>query len=113
MKHFSTEEWVDFVNQVIASNQREAMQKHLATGCKRCMETVSLWQKVSKTAAAEASYQPPADTVRLAKAAYLTTAVKYNAKGIAQPDRSAVRQLPAASRRRSPFGRNRNKTNAL
>jgi hypothetical protein len=73
MKHFSTEEWVDFVNQVIASNQREAMQKHLATGCKRCTETVSLWQKVSKTAVAEASYQPSGDAVRLAKAAYLTT----------------------------------------
>ncbi len=72
MKHFSTEEWVDFVNQVIASNQRVAMQKHLATGCKRCKETVSLWQKVSKSAAAEASYQPPADTVRLAKAAFAT-----------------------------------------
>jgi hypothetical protein len=73
MKHFSTEEWVDFVNQVIASNQREVMQKHLATGCKRCTETVSLWQKVSKTASVEAIYQPSADTVRLAKAAYLTT----------------------------------------
>ncbi len=48
------------------------MQKHLATGCKRCTETVSLWQKVSKSAAAEASYQPPADTVRLAKAAFAT-----------------------------------------
>jgi hypothetical protein len=73
MKHFSTEEWVDFVNQVIASNHRVAMQKHLATGCKHCTETVSLWQKVGKTASAEASYQPSADTVRLAKAAYLTT----------------------------------------
>jgi hypothetical protein len=49
------------------------MQNHLATGCKRCKETVSLWQKVSITAAAEANYQPPADTVRLAKATYLTT----------------------------------------
>ena len=72
MKHFTTEEWVDFVNQVIASNQREAMQKHLATGCKRCTETVSLWQKVSKTASVEASYQPSADTVRMAKAAFAT-----------------------------------------
>jgi hypothetical protein len=72
MMHFSTEEWVDFVNQVTAGNQREAMQKHLATGCKRCTETVSLWQKVSKSAAAEASYQPPADSVRLAKAAFAT-----------------------------------------
>jgi hypothetical protein len=70
MKHFSTEEWVDFLNQVIASNQRAAMQKHLATGCRRCKETVSLWQKVGKSAAVEASYQPPAHTVRLAKAAF-------------------------------------------
>ena len=73
MKHYSTEEWVDFVNHFVTAGQQEAMQKHLATGCKRCKETVSLWQKVSKTAAAEANYQPPADTVRLAKAAYLTT----------------------------------------
>lgn len=49
------------------------MQKHLATGCKSCKETVSLWQKVSKSATAEASYQPSADAVRLAKASYLTT----------------------------------------
>jgi hypothetical protein len=80
MKHFSTEEWVDFVNQVIASNRREVMQKHLATGCKRCTETVSLWQKVSKTASAEANYQPSADTVRLAKAAYLTTGLNTTQK---------------------------------
>ena len=70
MKHFSTEEWVDFVKQVLTTSQQEAMQKHLGTGCKRCKDTVSLWQKVSKTAAEEASYQPSLDTVRLAKAAF-------------------------------------------
>ncbi len=70
MKHFSTEEWVDFVNQMVTTDQQQAMQKHLGTGCKRCEDTVSLWQKVSKTAAAEASYQPSLDTVRLAKAAF-------------------------------------------
>jgi hypothetical protein len=72
MKHFTTEEWVDFVNNVLTTNQHEAMQKHLATGCKSCKETLSLWQRVSKTAAAEASYQPSAETVRLAKAAFAT-----------------------------------------
>jgi len=82
MKHFSTQEWVDFVNHVVMGNQQEAMQKHLATGCKRCAETVSLWQKVSKTAAAEASYQPPAGTVRLAKAAFATA-------GMAQPQKES------------------------
>lgn len=73
MKHFKTEEWVDFVNQVATKSQQTAMQKHLATGCMRCTKTVSLWQKVSKAAAAEASYQPPADAVRFAKAAYSTS----------------------------------------
>jgi hypothetical protein len=77
MKHFSTEEWVDYVNQVIASNEREVMQNHLATGCKRCTETVSLWQKVSKTASVEASYQPSADTVRMAKAAFATAGMAH------------------------------------
>ena len=70
MKHFSTEEWIDFVNHVATSGRREAMQKHLATSCTRCGETVSLWQKVSTSTAAEASYQPPSDVVRLAKAAF-------------------------------------------
>jgi hypothetical protein len=82
MKHFTTEEWLDFVNHVITSNQRETMQKHLATGCKSCKETVSLWQRVSKTAAAEASYQPSAETVRLAKAAFATT-------GVARPQKKS------------------------
>ena len=73
MKHYSTEEWVDFVNHTVTAGRQKVMQNHLATGCKPCKETASLWQKVSKTAAAEANYQPPASTVRLAKAAYLTT----------------------------------------
>jgi hypothetical protein len=82
MKHFETQEWIDFVNHVVKGNQQEAMQKHLATGCQRCTETFSLWQKVSKTAAAEASYQPPAGTVRLAKAAFATA-------GMAQPQKES------------------------
>jgi hypothetical protein len=80
MKHFSTNEWVDFVNQVLAAGQRETMQNHLSTGCKQCKETVSLWQKVSKTAAAEATYQPSADAVRLAKAAFAASGLAQSKK---------------------------------
>jgi hypothetical protein len=79
MKHFTTEDWVDFVNQAASSNQQQAMQKHLESGCKSCTETVTLWQKVRNTAAAEAKYQPPAASVRIAKAAFAT------AGWIAQP----------------------------
>ncbi|MGA2095232.1 MAG: hypothetical protein ABSH39_02945 [Candidatus Acidiferrum sp.] len=80
MKHYNTEEWVDYVNQVDSGVQRQAMEKHLATGCKQCTKELSLWQRVRANAAAatEASYQPPAETVRLAKALYLT--IRLNTK---------------------------------
>ena len=70
MKHFTTEEWIDFVNQVVSGKKLEVMHKHLGTGCKQCKGTVTLWQKLRNTAAPEASYQPPAADVRIAKAAF-------------------------------------------
>src|SRR5260370_33721778 len=83
MKHFMTEEWIDFVNQMSSPKQQEAMKKHLGTGCKRCAETVAIWQKVHNSAAVEASYQPPATDVRIAKAAFATAgrAKQLNEKG--------------------------------
>jgi hypothetical protein len=69
MQHFSTEEWVDFVNQVTTTNQCDTMRQHLAT-CAACTQTVALWQKVHAQAVAEPVYQPDANTVRLAKAAF-------------------------------------------
>ena len=107
MKHFATQEWIDFVNHVATSDQQETMQKHLATGCQRCTETFSLWQKVSKTAAAEARYQPPAGTVRLAKAAFATA-------GMALPQKESRGVIEVLfDSFLQPAGRNRNKTNAL
>ena len=73
MKHFKTEEWIDFVNQVASISQRTAMQKHLESGCERCRETLELWQKVKKTGATERNYQPPAESVRAAKAAFVAS----------------------------------------
>jgi hypothetical protein len=72
MKHYTTEEWIDYVNQVSSARQQEIMNKHLGTGCKQCRDTVALWKKVHNTAAVEATYQPPAGDVRIAKAAFAT-----------------------------------------
>jgi hypothetical protein len=80
MKHFSTEEWVDFVNQALTTNQTGAMQKHLATGCKSCAATVSLWQKVKNAAATEAGYQPSPATLRIAKAAFAASGLARKKK---------------------------------
>src|SRR5258708_21054060 len=70
MKPFTKEEWIDFVNHVVSQKKQAAMEKHLGTSCRRCMEIVARWQKVRNTAAREASYQPPAAEVRIAEAAF-------------------------------------------
>ncbi len=72
MRHFAAVEWSDFVNHVGSDDRQEAMQKHLGTGCNRCVETVALWQRVANAAAVEASYQPAAESVRVVKAAFAT-----------------------------------------
>jgi hypothetical protein len=71
MKHFTTEEWIDFVNQTVSPTDSQSMEKHLKEGCKRCRETLSMWQRVRQSAAIERNYQPPNDSVRIAKAAFL------------------------------------------
>ena len=81
MEHFTTEKWIDFVNQVVGVGEKQLMEKHLKEGCKRCMETVSLWQRVRHSAAVEANYQPPENAVRLAKAAFAATGLTGQRKG--------------------------------
>jgi hypothetical protein len=80
MEHFTAEEWIDFVNQVFPQQKLEAMQKHLGTGCKRCAETMARWQKIRKTAASEGSFQPPRETVRMAKAGFTQTGLGQEAE---------------------------------
>jgi hypothetical protein len=80
MEHFTTEEWIDFVNQVVPQRKIAAMQKHLESGCKRCEEKLALWQKVRNTAASEGQFQPPLETVRIAKAAFAAAGVGKSKK---------------------------------
>ena len=80
MKHFSTAELIDFVSQLVSEDQRKSMEKHLATGCKGCQETVSVWRRVREQAKAEGSYQPPADAVRRAKVAFAASGFAGPAK---------------------------------
>lgn len=73
MKHFKTEEWIDFVNQVASPRKQGEMRKHLESGCKRCAGALALWQRVKRSSSAEVNYQPPAKTVRVVKATYAAT----------------------------------------
>jgi hypothetical protein len=70
MKHFTTEEWIDFANELVGASQRKKMDRHLEEGCLRCKKTLSLWQKVRQTAKSVAECQPSEHAVRIAKAGF-------------------------------------------
>ena len=70
MKHFTTEEWIDFANELVGISQRKMMDRHLEEGCLRCKKTLSLWQKVRQTAKSVAECQPSEHAVRIAKAGF-------------------------------------------
>jgi hypothetical protein len=70
MTHYSPEQWIDFVNGAGLQSAHQEMQKHLDSGCQRCQERVTIWRKVRRSASLEATFQPPADAVRVAKAAF-------------------------------------------
>jgi hypothetical protein len=81
MEHFTTENWIDYVNQTVDTTEKRSMEHHLKQGCKRCLKTVSLWQRVQQSAASEANYQPPEDVVRVAKAAFVGAKLADQRKG--------------------------------
>ena len=80
MKHFTTEEWIDFVNRAVSPGDLEVMERHLKQGCQNCQKTVSMWQRVQKSAAADRNYEVPADTVRIVKAAFVASGLKGQRK---------------------------------
>jgi hypothetical protein len=83
MKHFTTEEWVDFANELVGVSQRKKMDQHLEEGCLQCKKTLSLWQRVRQTAKSAAGFQPPEHAVRIAKAGF--TAARLDGKSARLP----------------------------
>jgi len=70
MKHYSSEEWVDFTNGAVSPLEKLDMEKHLDSGCKKCKELAAVWLKVRRVASEESRFQPPADLVHLVKAEF-------------------------------------------
>ena len=81
MKHFKTVKWRDSVNRVAPDDPRKDLQKHRGTGRKCCVQTRALWQKVLYAAAVEASYQPPAERVRVLKAGFAAAGLAAKRQG--------------------------------
>jgi hypothetical protein len=70
MKHFTVWQWSDFVRGLVTTAPRAAMEAHLASGCRRCTESVSVLRNVAVTARGEADYAPPDYAIRYAHAIF-------------------------------------------
>jgi len=42
MKHFSSEEWIDFVNQVVSASKKQEMEEHLGKAANAVRNVVGL-----------------------------------------------------------------------
>lgn len=63
-KHFSSQDWADFVNGTASTTQQATMQKHLNEGCKNCGKAAAFWAGVREIARREASFEAPVSAVR-------------------------------------------------
>ena len=66
-EHWREENWVDFARGQSRPEERDRLQKHLDSGCTRCVKTVRLWEEVLGVALQEPSYRPPDEVLRQLK----------------------------------------------
>jgi hypothetical protein len=70
MKHFSTQDCVDFVRGVSEKAMTAQMQYHLDEGCDKCFKNIEIWRQFMKFAEKEAQYTPPESSIRLVEASF-------------------------------------------
>jgi hypothetical protein len=70
MKHYSLEDWTDYVRGVADQESRTAMAAHLEVGCTRCARAAATLERVSAILADESKYQVPEYAVRIARAIF-------------------------------------------
>jgi hypothetical protein len=66
MAHFSSQNWIDYVRNLVSPQDETAMTNHLKTGCDSCAKEKASWSKLAGFAKTEAEYEPPANVVNMA-----------------------------------------------
>ena len=108
-RHFSNEQWSEFVRGRLDTNLREAMRRHLATGCSKCQEISDLWADVAKIASRESLYDPPDSALRSVRGQFgLMQGIPWTARAVriahavfdslANPSPAGIRSAGAAAR---------------
>ena len=70
MRHYTLEQWIDFVRDVVDEAKKREMQNHLDSGCKRCTKELGMWQRLQQVARRETAYSPSSGAIRTVNAAF-------------------------------------------
>jgi hypothetical protein len=70
MKHYTAQEWVDFVRGTISEDRKVVMQSHLESGCQRCKREAKTWVRVRETASRQLASEPDDSVVRFVKGSF-------------------------------------------
>jgi hypothetical protein len=70
MKHFTAEDWIDYVRNVQTPDVSARMKEHLES-CEECRASFQLWANITKAAANDLNYAPPSDALRIAQSQFV------------------------------------------
>jgi hypothetical protein len=84
MRHYGSEQWVDFARNTIEEKLRVQMQEHVAAGCKKCLKLMHFWVHFHRAAQNESNYQVADGAVRSVKAAFAARPAKSYKNALAR-----------------------------
>ena len=70
MKHYTAQEWVDFVRGTVSEDHKVVMQSHLESGCQRCKREAKTWFRVRETASRQLTSEPDDSVVRFVRGSF-------------------------------------------
>jgi hypothetical protein len=85
MKHFESQDWIDFVRRISSQEQNGKMQAHLDSACPSCLDDFGIWKWMTEFGQREASAEPPEAVLRIVKSAIMSRAP--------EKERSLMREL--------------------
>jgi hypothetical protein len=106
LKHFSDEDWINYLRDVMPPASRSAAEQHLQTGCPQCGRVKGFWQGVNEIARRELENEVPEKVNEAAAALFADWRRKFVLPNQARRARpifdSLLQPLPAGVRAATP-----------
>jgi hypothetical protein len=77
LKHFSDEDWINYLREVMPPASRSSAEQHLQTGCPQCVRSKAFWQAINEIARRERENEVPEKVNEAAEALFLDWRRKF------------------------------------